>query len=224
MIEIQAVKQDRKDRSRYHIHGEGEEPLLTVHKDILIRHELLKGHAFTEDELAAIRDEDSRYRAYIKAVAFLGAKPRTSKEIEQYLQRKEFEPEHISSAVERLESEHIVDDEEYARKFAAQRIKYANKGRRWIKQELQQRGVSKQAAADAADAIDKEVEREAAVKAAGKKWRSLKGDPIDRKRKLMGFLMRRGFPGDIVKDAVKSVMEQAAAEADDEEDGLLLDN
>ncbi|WP_156280884.1 regulatory protein RecX [Paenibacillus sp. NEAU-GSW1] len=224
MLEIKAVKQDRKERSRFHIYGEDEEAVLTVHEDLLIKYRLLKGRTLTDSELEQIREEDNRYRTYALAVAYLGARPRTRKQLEQYLQRKAFEEEHISAALERLENEHFVDDDEYARQFALQRIKYAHKGRRWIKQELQLRGVSKQAAASAAEAIDKGAELEAAIIAAGKKWRSLKGEERDRRMKLMAFLMRRGFPGDIVKEAVRSVLERAAAEAADDDDGLMLDN
>lgn len=224
MIEIKLVEQDRKDRSRYHIYGDGDEPVLTVHEDLLIRHMLLKGQSFTAAQLAEIRDEDQRYQVYARAIFYLGFKARTSKQIEQYLTRKLFEPEYISYAIGRLESEHLVDDDEYARQFVKQRVKSGQKGRHWIKQELQQRGVSKEIASEAASHIDRETELSVAKYTAEKKWRSLKGEPNDRRRKLIQFLMRRGFPGDIVKDAVKWVIIDMELESIDDEDGLLLDN
>lgn len=225
MIEISAVEQDRKDRSRYHIYTNGmEEPLLSVHEDLLIKYRLLKGKELTGELITEIADEDGRYRAYALAVNYLGMKARTRKQIEQYLQRKEFEPEPIAYALERLESEHIVDDGEYARQFAMQRIRYSQKGRRWIKQELQQRGVSKQAAADALDSIGKEDELASAVHAAKKKWRSLKGENREKRQKLMAFLMRRGFPSDVVKQAARTAIDEAETEQADEDEGLLLDN
>ncbi|MNZ82156.1 recombination regulator RecX [compost metagenome] len=87
-----------------------------------------------------------------------------------------------------------------------------------------QRGVSKEAAAAATDSIEREAELESAKQAAAKKWRSLKGEPFEQKRKLMAFLMRRGFSGDIVKDAIKSIDENDHAAEFESDDGLMLDN
>lgn len=221
---ILSVRQDKKERKLYHIFADSEEPLLSVHEDILIRFRLMKGQLLTADQKEEIRTEDEQYRAYVLAIAYLGAKPRTRKQIEQYLMRKLFEETNIQYALDRLEREHIVDDEEYARQFAAGRLRNSLKGRLWIKQELQQRGVSKETASEATNALDSETELIAAKSAAAKKWRSLKGETFERKRKLMGYLLRRGFPGDIVKEAIKSIDTNEEVDAFEEDDGLLLDN
>ncbi|WP_338556060.1 RecX family transcriptional regulator [Paenibacillus sp. KS-LC4] len=209
MIEIRAVEKDSKHRSRYLIFAGGEEPILSVHEDLLIRHTLFKGQLLTESQIEEIRSEDERYRAYAMAVYYLGFKPRTGKQIEQYLQRKLIAQDHINYTIERLEKEHIVDDEQYAMQFAAQRMKSSHKGRRYIQQELMQRGVSKTAALAATSAIDSEMELNAAISKATKKWRTIKGEPFERRRKLAAFLIRRGFPVDIIKAAVKSAEENA---------------
>lgn len=221
---ILSIRQDKKERKLYHLYAETEEPLLSVHEDILIRYRLMKGRELSVEEIEDIRTDDERYRAYALAIAYLGAKPRTRKQIQLYLTRKLFEEQNIQYALDRLEREHIVDDEQYALQFAAGRLRNGLKGRLWIKQELQQRGVSKQAAAKAADALGREAELAAATSAAEKKWRTLKGETADRKRKLMGYLMRRGFPGDIVREAVKLAVSNGEADLFDEDDGLLLDN
>lgn len=221
---ITSVKLDKKERRRYHIFCEAEEPVLFVHEDILIRFRLMKGQQLTTLEVENIRKEDEQYRAYALAIYYLGAKPRTRKQLEQYLTRKEFEENNIIYALDRLESEHIIDDDAYAVQFAAQRLRNGLKGRRWIKQELQQRGISRDTAAEVVNALDQESELASAKVAAEKKWRSLKGEQKDRKRKLMGYLLRRGYPGDIVKEAVNSIDINEEIEMFDEDDGLLLDN
>ncbi|MGG1633508.1 RecX family transcriptional regulator [Paenibacillus sp. FSL K6-3182] len=221
---ILSVKQDKKERKLYHLFAESEKAILSVHEDILIRYRLTKGQLVTEAQADEIRMEDERYRGYIMAIAYLGARPRTRKQIEQYLNRKFFEADNIQYALDRLEREHIVDDEQYARQFATSRLKNRLKGRRFIQQELQQRGVSKEAAAEAIGSLDQKVELASAKKAAEKKWRSLKGEPFEKKRKLMGYLMRSGFPGDIVKDVIKSIDLDGEEDSFEEDDGLLLDN
>jgi regulatory protein len=221
---ILSVSLDKKQRRLYHLYAEAEQPILSVHEDILIKYRLMKGMELSERQLSEIRMEDERYRAYILAIGYLGLQPRTKQQIQRYLLQKEFEEANIQYALERLETEHIVDDEQYARQFASGRMKNSLKGRLWIKQELRQRGVSSQAAAEAVDDLDHEVELTVAITAAGKKWRTLKGEPRDKRHKLFAFLLRRGFPGQIAKEAIQAVVAGEGEAAFEAEDGLLLDN
>ncbi|MFD1952939.1 RecX family transcriptional regulator [Paenibacillus thailandensis] len=221
---ITSVQQDRHERRRYYVYAGGDEPVLFVHEDVLIRYRLLKGQEIDPGLLETIQDEDSRHRAYSLACVYLGAKPRTRKQVEQYLRRKELDESHIAYALERLEAEHYVDDDEYARQFAAGRVRNAGKGSLLIKQELQQRGISRQAAEAALQSVGSSAELEAAKAAAVKRWARLQGEFHERKRKLTAFLMRRGFTGPVVKEAVKYA---AASESDldnSEDEGLMLDN
>jgi regulatory protein len=224
---IDSVRRDKKEKRRYHLHclhANGDEPFLSLHEDILIRYRLMKDGEVTKELAREIREEDCRYQAYIMAIAYLGAKPRTAKQIQQYLTRKELEEPHIEYAIQRLESEKLVDDELYARQFAESRLRSGVKGRLMIRQELQQRGISKQAAAEALSQLDRGSELESATALAHKKARSLTGDTAKRRTKLIGFLMRRGFPGDVVREAVKTVNLSACDDLEEEDDGVLLDN
>lgn len=209
---IVSVRQQKKDKKRYEIYVGEQEPVLTVHEDILIRYRLMKGGVLQQALISEIKREDERFEAYRKAVAYLVAKPRTRKQLHQYLEHKELAIEHIAFALDRLEREGLVDDVQYAQQFAETRMRNSLKGRLMIRQELGLRGISKSAASEAVAAISEEEELAAAKKLAEKKARSLKGDEAERRRKLMGFLLRRGFPGHVVKEALKSVKQ-----GDDEE-------
>ncbi|XEC97181.1 RecX family transcriptional regulator [Paenibacillus tarimensis] len=218
---IASVERDIKKRSRYLIYTEqSEEPILSVHEDILVQYRLLKGQSLTSAELSEIIDADRKQSAYALAVAYLGIKPRTRKEIERYLQRKELDPDVINSALDRLEAERTIDDGEYAAQFAEQRLRLQSKGRLAIKQELLLRGISKSQAADAIAGLDEATELTTAVRAGTKKWPFIKGEHRDRKQKLALFLMRKGYPGSVVKEAVK----QVSAEALTDDEGQMLDN
>lgn len=225
---IGTVSRDRKEKKRYQIFPEpeleSEEPLLTVHEDIMIRFRLIKGQWLTEAQVIEIRNEDERYKAYTLAIAYLGAKPRTRKSIAQYLGRKELQEESIEYALNRLESEQLVDDEQYARQFATSRLRSGLKGRLMIRQELQQRGVPKQVAAEALAELDRDSELNAAKTLAEKKSRTIKGDMRQRKTKLMAFLLRRGFPGDVVREAMRDIEWKDEESGEQEDDGVLLDN
>ncbi|REK77859.1 RecX family transcriptional regulator [Paenibacillus paeoniae] len=223
---IGTVKRDRTEKRRYLVFPDTdtEEPLLSVHEDMLIRFQLLKGQMISKEQLEEIKNEDERYKAYALAIAYLGAKPRTRKAIGQYLSRKELQEENIEYALNRLESEQLVDDEQYARQFASSRMRSGLKGRLMIRQELQQRGVPKEVAAEALTELDRDSELNAAKRLAEKKSKAIKGDMKQRKTKLMAFLMRRGFPGDIVREAMRGIEWKDEDSEEQEDDGVLLDN
>ncbi|GGD67723.1 RecX family transcriptional regulator [Paenibacillus nasutitermitis] len=204
MLLITGIEQDKKEKRRYHLYMNGsDEPLTSVHEDLVISYRLLKGRQIDPGELKQIADKDNDHRAYILGLTYLGARPRTEKEISRYLIRKGMEESAIAKALERLQGERLVDDVSYANQFAAQRMRSQLKGRRLLQQELEHRGISRETAKEASAGLDLDMETETAIRAAKKKWPYIKGEVRDRKRKLMAFLLRRGFPGTVVKQAVK---------------------
>jgi len=218
---ITSVEQLLRKRGMYEIYlDHDKEPALTVHEDILVRYKLLKGAVLSAAAVDDIWQAGERHQAYTLALAYLGVKARTSMEIERYLRRREVAEERIAPVVERLIREQLVDDEDYARRFAGDRMRLQQKGSRRIQQELIQRGVAKTVAAAAVEGLDSEQEQQGAIRAAAKKWPNLKGERQDRKRKLMMFLLRRGYPHPIVRQAIAAVLE----EDNIAEEGQMLDN
>lgn len=222
--EIVSVKVDKDNKNRYLLYGYGDRLLMSVHEDLMVSYRLMKGSILPPELVDEVGNKDKQHQAYLLALRYLGIKPRTRNQLRQYLLRKELEEAYIEPALDRLENEKLVDDEEYARRFAASRMNSGLKGRLMIRQELQQRGVPKGIAADALAHMDSESELEAAVKLAHKKSRSLKGELYQRKQKLMAVLLRRGFPGRIAKEALKSVAWEAGHSPEEGEDGHMLDN
>ncbi|RXZ77893.1 RecX family transcriptional regulator [Paenibacillaceae bacterium] len=220
-IQIIAVKRERKRRGKYFIYAEHqEEAIMSVSEDILIRYNLLKGQHVTADRLSEIIRADNRQSAYELALVYLGNKARARKEVERYLLRKAVEQDDIQAALDRLEKERIIEDGEYAKRFAQQSMRSRGKGSLAIRQDLMQRGISKQQAAEAVMELDQEAEMEAAIRAACRKWPYIKGETRQRTQKLAMFLMRRGYPGEIVRKAVNIAIKSE----DLDEDGLMLDN
>ncbi|SDW25712.1 RecX family transcriptional regulator [Paenibacillus sp. CF384] len=221
MLVITGVEQDRKAKQRYHLFvNDSQEPYTSVHEDLLIKFRLLKGREIHGDELKQIVQEDSKHRAYILSLSHLGARQRTEKEIMRYLARKEIDPETAEKALERLRQEGLVNDKQYANMYASERMRTQMKGRRLLQQELVQRGISRDMAKQASQKLNEQSETDIAIRAAHKKWPYIKGEPRERKQKLAVFLLRRGFPMNTVREAVKA----AVLGMEDDEDGHMLDN
>ncbi|MHA7963104.1 regulatory protein RecX [Paenibacillus sp. CAU 1782] len=220
-LEIITVRVDKEARNRYLLYAAEGKLLLSLHEDIMVAYRLFKGSVVTPELIEEIVIKDLQHQAYSLGLRYLGAKPRTRNQLKQYLQRKEMDEQHIEHALDRLENENLVDDEEYAKQFAASRMNSGLKGRLMIRQELQQRGVPKELASAALSQMDESSELEAAQKLALKKSRSVKGELRDRKNKLTAFLLRRGFPSHIVREALKGVSWEPDHSSPEEEDGAF---
>ncbi|TJY43116.1 regulatory protein RecX [Cohnella pontilimi] len=197
------------------------ETVITVHEDTLVSLRLLKGRRISAEEWEALRHEEEREDAYRSALAILERKARTSRELSEALKRKGYSPDIINSCLERLRERRMLDDSSYAKRFAEQRVTGQRKGSRLIRQELLQRGITKADAELALGELDEHAEREAAFALARKKWPQLKGELRERKHKLTAFLLRRGYPNGIVKQALDHASTGASQSGDPDFDEAL---
>ncbi|MBB6672839.1 regulatory protein RecX [Cohnella nanjingensis] len=216
---IVAMQADPKKPSMYVLavlpEGSSEQETLKVHEDTLVGWRLLKGRRLTAEEWAELRKEEQKEEAYRAALGMLDFKARTKSELQKGLKRKGFSAEAIAGSLERLSKHGLLDDAAYAKRFAESRVSSQKKGRRLIRQELLQRGVGKQDVEEALEDLDADAERSSALTLARKRWPGIKGKTLrERQMKLLGVLLRRGFPNGVAYEAVR----EAAAELPPEEE------
>ena len=153
---------------------------------------------------AALIARDEAARATSAALAFLGYRPRSEKEVRDRLRQKAYTPEAVDQAVAKVAGWGYLDDASFARLWVDGRG--ANRGRRLLEQELRQKGVRRDTAREALDdaALD---ERTAALEAGRKRLRQLgTADPAATRRRLGGFLVRRGYGYDTVRTTLAALL------------------
>lgn len=149
-------------------------------------------------------------RYYNLSLRYLSYRPRSEKEIENYLhekqkRKKELTDDIVSEIITKLKKYNFIDDRSFTKSWVESRIKYKNKPIWVIRSELKQKGISE-------DLINKvlpkteirETDLESAKKLASKRkdfYRNL--DTKKRNEKVMNYLLRKGFSWDVVKKAVK---------------------
>ena len=146
---------------------------------------------------------------YNKALEVLARGPKATKDLGRWLAQREHSPDDISATLERLTERGLLNDAAYATMFARSRLTTHHMSRRRISAELAKRGVER-AVADAAIAEvmeDEAIDERAMVRAAAvKKLRSLAKLEADvQRRRLYGFLARKGYPADLVREAVAAL-------------------
>ncbi|HRN54447.1 MAG TPA: regulatory protein RecX [Gemmatimonadaceae bacterium] len=195
---------------------------LTVGIDLIAELKLKPGRQLSDGELARLEAGAQLLACYDKALATLGARARSAADLRRYLKTKDFTDEQITPTIEKLTALGLLNDLEYARTFARARMNPSRGlGPRRIAAELARKGVARAIAdqvlgeladerAEQAEAAAErgEVTRSSAEEAAAKKIRSLKGlEPEVQKRRLYGFLARRGFSGAEISKAMRLLRE-----------------
>jgi regulatory protein len=173
---------------------------------------LTTGESLSVERVNELKVADEIGRATEAALRLLAGRPRSVREISDRLRRKGFEQVTIDRAIEKLEGWNYVDDAEFARYWVENRATHRPRGRRLLEQELRTKGVDREVVKDAIAKV--EVDEESAALELGRaKLSSYRhDDPQIARRKMIGFLQRRGYDYDVIKPVVT----QLFSDTDDE--------
>jgi len=171
----------------------------------------------TEAELRALREEDERHSAYEAALHLLSYRPRSEKEMRFRLGRRGFAPEVVKEAVTRLRRLHYLDDGAFAQFWTERRDSVSPRSRALIQSELRFKGIDADTASSTVEGLDDE---EAAYRAASKRLPAVAGLSRDLfRRRLGGFLTRRGFAYDVVRRTLERCWSEVGGESGPSEEG-----
>lgn len=152
---------------------------------------------------------------YDQALALLEFRARSVAELRRKLLDKGNPAPDVDVVIEKLKGQHLLDDADFARQFARNKILGPGVSRFRIIQELARKGVARDLAERAlADLRDEDgVDTSNAIeRVARKKWASLsKLDDFTRRRRLYAFLARRGFSPDEIASALNALAAEEQA-------------
>ena len=205
---VTKVSPQKHDHQRVSVYLDGEFAFGLL-CDLAVKYRIHPGKELNIDEQQELLEQDRFVRAKLAALEYIAYKPRTEGEVRQKLRSRRFQEETIDSVLERFRELGYLDDETYARSFAKSRLRSKGYGPRRIEQDLRKRGVDRTTIAHTLQELEEtENPLEAALQQAEKRWKRLQSenDPRKRKKKLMDFLLRRGFSYDIVKKATQQTI------------------
>jgi regulatory protein len=152
-------------------------------------------------------EKEEEHKVLEKALRYLSFRNRSVKELRTFLLGKGYDPEVVSRTLTRLEEVGLVDDRAFAKAWVEVRVKSKGMGERLLERELCQKGIKKEAIRDAVKGLGDEEER--ALSLALARVERLKGlDKETAKRRLAGFLQRKGYSGEVVYDVVRKAFEK----------------
>ncbi len=146
---------------------------------------------------------------YDRALNMLAFRARSVAELRKQLLRKGEPVEAAEAAIARLLELGLLNDADFALNFARLKLTGAGASRYRIVQELGRKGIAKPMVEEALDALEESDGLNASDsihRVADKKWRTLsKLDEVTARRRLYGFLARRGFNPDEIRGAMDAI-------------------
>jgi regulatory protein len=182
---------------------------------------LYVGKQISADEYAQLEQVESGDKAFQAALRFIEARPRSSAEIRSRLERKEFAPEAITSALERLSRLGLIDDAAFARLWVEHRQNSRPRSTSALRDELRRKGIDTDVVTailnDQALIGDAAEQAMAVARGALHKYR----DAADRNaftRRMGGYLQRRGFGFEIIRPIIDQLWVEIHHTANHEEE------
>lgn len=204
IVRITDIQKQKHNSKRYSVFVDGEFAFGLDEVDVLY-YKLLNCDEISEEKFNYIKENVVFAKARDTAVKYLSFKARTEKEIVLKLREKEFSDDVIERVCELLKKYDYIDDYKYAGSFLRDKFNLKGFGANRIKFELKQRGVS----SEIIEQVFLENEIDEAQKAAElieRKYGVFEFD-IKEKRRIEGFLARKGFSFSIIGEAFDIIKE-----------------
>ena len=208
---ITKIQRLRGRRSRYGVHLDGVRTL-ELSDWTIGKYCLRTGDDLDEQTIDIIKSTEAETQAKNNAINFLSYRQRSSKEIIDHLMKKGFTFECAEVVTQQLQSARLVNDLEFARTFVRDRVKRKPTGHALIRMQLLAKGIpSSMTDTVLAELISPQNQQASALDAAKRKIRLMRyskknlGEEKQKKR-LLDFLLRRGFSYDIARDTVRTTL------------------
>ena len=162
-----------------------------------------KNYALTllrEEKDKATTDEPETSRPTLKPKTY------TKSEIAQKLEREGFSTDAIETSIAELIRSGHIRDRKFAENWILRRQKSNPRGKTLLKRELVDKGIDRETAEQVVATVETEDEAKVALQIAQKRVKRYSRLPTHvAKRRLHGFLARRGFGSDIVRQVLEQI-------------------
>jgi regulatory protein len=206
---ITALKLQKRNRNRVSIYLDGEYAFgLTK----FVASWLQVGQELSESKTEELKAKDSIEIALHRAINFINYRPRSENEVRKNLNKHKTEEAVIEEVIERLQRGSMLNDENFAELWVENRSDFRPRGRRALRMELLQKGISDEIIETTLQDLDEDDLAYRAAQKQARKYRNL--DWQDFRKKMNGFLARRGFNYGIISSIIPKVWEEVSSHID----------
>lgn len=206
-MRITKIERQKKNNSRLSIYVDGKYAF-SVSEDVSFKLQLREDQKLTQRELDAIKHTEMEQSVKSAALRFRSYRPRSQREVENYLQKKGFDSTYIKKGIEYLRSQHLLNDEEFTRMFCRDRLTLKPVSKQALKNQLLQRGIAKQLIDEILQEFYTHEKEEAlAAQEAEKKLQRIKTlPPLLQKQKIFNHLLRKGYDSSLSRSITNQLL------------------
>jgi len=178
--------------------------------DLVVNRGLAAGEEISQSDLADLINEALFEKFYARSLSFLSYRPRSTFELERYLNKKadskNFQVKKVlTRIIKKLAQKGLLDDQKFALWWVKQRLEFRPKGKLALKKELYKKGVDK----NIIDQVLSKFDEKQILKKFYQKKLKKKPLLLKNKQKLIAYLKRRGFLWRSIKPLVDEINNKA---------------
>ena len=207
-MRITALQPQKHDPDRVSVFVDGEFRL-GLASEVVLAAGLRVGDEVGEARLGELEGRDRAWQAREAALRLLAVRPRSAAELARRLRMKGYSAEVAEEVIGRLRELGMIDDAAFAGMVARDRVRLRPQGARRLASELRQKGVDEETARAAIRETmeGEETDERALARRAAEKWRPRAGEEPERaRRRLHGYLARRGFDGEVIREVLEETL------------------
>lgn len=206
---ITALEAQKKNLNRMNVYLDGEFAF-GVSKIVAVW--LKVDQTISDEKIAALKEKDAYEVAFQKAVHYLSYRSRSEKEVRDKLASIDTSESTIDAVATRLIDLNMLGDADFARAWVENRTAFRPRSRRLLSLELRRKGVPDYVISEVLESA--EDEDSLAYQAALKYSRKVEGlEWQEFRKKLTGFLGRRGFSYEVVNSVVRRIWAEKGLES-----------
>ncbi len=224
-MRITKIEPQKRRPGRKNVFADGQF-VAGVSDETLLRLALRTGDEIGPETLKALRQTEELFHAKGVALRYLSSRPRTERELRDKLREKEFADDEIARTIGDLREAGLVNDGEFARMFIRDALALKPVGKSVLRRKLLLLGVEKSLVDEAIEEGFAQVDMHGIVLEAARRFlaKSTKArhneDPRKKRARLTSFLLRRGYPWDVVRPIISSLLGSHDSDDQREQSGL----
>jgi len=200
---ISALKIQKRNKNRVSVYLDGEYAFGLAK---IVAAWLKVGQEISKENIEELKAKDKEEIALQKAVKFLSYRPRSEDEVRKNLKKHKFQEGIIEKVIDRMRRGGLVNDVNFAELWVENRSEFRPRGSRLLRVELRKKGIPDDVIENATKDL---TEDELAFRAASKQARKYKKlEWQEFRKKMNGFLARRGFDYGIISNVIPNVWEE----------------
>ena len=209
MARVTALRKQKRDDSRINVYLDGAYAF-ALHG--IVAASLRVGQELSAEDAERLQGQEALEAAYNRSLHFLSFRPRSRAELIAHLERREEAKATVAAVMERLEGAGLVDDEAFARYWVDNRERFRPRGKRALRYELRGKGVASESVDEALKGVDEEA---SALEAGRRRAKRITGADFGAFRQtISGYLQRRGFSYDTIKQVVQRLWRESRTAED----------